>query len=70
MATLAPSVARRLAIAAPMPRDPPVTARPARQFLSIVSAHMFRSFCVLSLYVSQALPQSYVVVEFDGFKQS
>src|SRR5882724_5927279 len=52
MATVAPSAARRLAIAAPMPRDPPVTSAtlPARSlsFLLLMSFPFSVCSCCLS----------------------
>jgi hypothetical protein len=41
MATLAPSAARRLAIAAPMPREPPVTSATLLVNLDIASPFGF-----------------------------
>src|SRR5882672_2378265 len=69
MATLAPSAARRFAIAAPIPREPPVT-----------TATLPANFCPLLLFICFALSlflfvslsglasETDVVVQFDGVK--
>src|SRR5260370_31170201 len=55
-ATLAPSSASRLAIAAPMPRDPPVTSAVLPcSFLDIVFSCPFNSFLVDPEYSMQNL---------------
>src|ERR1700741_2741140 len=47
MATLAPSAARRLAIAAPMPREPPVTSAtlPASSLSCLLLMFLLSLFC-------------------------
>jgi hypothetical protein len=57
MATLAPSAARRFAIAAPMPREPPVTSATLLVNLDIASPMVFSncSFDVRSLQPDLAL---------------
>ena len=64
MATFAPSAARRLAIAAPMPREPPVmSAIFPSSFLDIV----FLLFLLISLFGDPIADVGGTVKETDAF---
>jgi len=57
-ATLAPSAASRLVIAAPIPREPPVTtATLPANFCPLFIAHMFCSFLFSVVFVRQISAQ-------------
>src|SRR5712664_3615620 len=74
MATLAPSAARRFAIAAPIPREPPVTtATLPSNFCPLLLFICFVPFLFLFfvVFVARALrfsSETDVVVQFDGVK--
>src|SRR6266568_2057942 len=72
MATLAPSAARRFAIAAPIPREPPVTtATLPANFCPLLLLMCFVPFCPVLFSWAWNLrfsSETDIVVQFDGFK--